>query len=232
VTRPISTRLLAEAGGTALLVGIGTGSMVLTAGSAELRMWLLPLAWFVAVTAPILLVASISGAHLNPVVTLALAVRRKIRLPQAAAYVATQFAGALVGSAAVLLGAGAADHLGATYPSGSLPWDFMGETAFTFLLVLSVLFIVERGAGRGRWRLLLPGAVVAASTYVLGPWTRSSLNPARTLAPAALTGLVSDLWLYFLSAPLGALLAVLAWRAFRTPVATAAAPPVPANAPP
>jgi aquaporin Z len=197
---------------------------------AELRMWLLPLAWFVAVTAPILLFASTSGAHLNPVVTLALAIRRRIRPSHAAAYAATQFAGGFVGSAAVLVGAGTADHLGATYPSGSLPWDFAGETAFTFLLVLSVLFIVERGTGRGRWRLLLPGAVVGVSTFVIGPWTRSSLNPARTLAPAVLTGLVGDLWLYFLSAPLGALLAVLAWRAYRTPVATATAPTAPANA--
>ncbi|MCI4319748.1 MAG: aquaporin [Thermoplasmata archaeon] len=217
MSSPLSRRLLAEAAGTALLVGIGTGAMVLTSGQSELRTWLLPIAWFAAVTIPILLFASISGAHLNPVVTLALAVRRQLPASGAAANVVAQLAGALAASATVKLVLGNGDRLGATTPSGNLAWDFLGEVAFTFLLVLVVLLLVDEGAGRGRWRLVLPGAVVAASTYVIGPWTRSSLNPARTLGPAVLTGLFTDLWLYLLSAPVGALLAVLTWRMAHAP---------------
>lgn len=217
MTSPGIRRLLAEAIGTALLVGIGTGAMVLTSGLSGLRLWVLPIAWFLAVTVPILAFARVSGAYLNPVVTLAVAVQRHLSARRAASYAVAQVAGAFAGSATVLALFGNGDRLGATTPTGNLPLDFLGEAVFTFLLVLVVLVLVEDGVGRGRWRLLLPGAVVAASTYVLGPWTRSSLNPARTLAPAVLTGLYADLWLYLLSAVVGALLAVLVWRALGFP---------------
>ena len=213
-------RLVAEGAGTALLVGIGTGAMVLSNGLTELRLWALPVAWFLAVTLPILLFARVSGAHLNPVVTLALAIRRRLPTNEVAPYIAAQVVGAFAGSATVLAVVGNGDRLGATTPTGNLLWDFLGEAAFAFFLVLVVVIVVEDGAGRGHWRLLLPGAVVAASTYVLGPWTRSSLNPARTVAPAVLSGVYTDLGLYLLSAPLGALLAVLVWRWVR-PTATA-----------
>jgi aquaporin NIP len=208
------TRLAAEAAGTALLVGIGTGAVVATTGGGPSRFFLLAVAWFVAVTVPVLLFAAISGAHLNPVVTLALAADRRLSPREVPGHVAAQVAGAFVGSAAVLLSLGTGSHLGATLPAtNDLLRIFGDEFAFTFALVLSVLALVRGGAGRWRWRLTWPGVVVAVSTFVIGPVTGSSLNPARSLAPAVLSGSYADLWVYFFAAPLAALVAVVAARA-------------------
>ncbi|MCI4321162.1 MAG: aquaporin, partial [Thermoplasmata archaeon] len=91
---------------------------------------------------------------------------------------------------------------------GDVPRALLLEFAFTFLLLASVLALVRFGAGRVRWRLTWPGLAVAASTYLIGPWTGSSLNPARTLAPAVLSGVYTDLWVYFVAPPVAALVAV------------------------
>jgi glycerol uptake facilitator-like aquaporin len=209
VTEPLAKRLLAETAGTAILVGLGTGAIVATASVADGRFVLLAAAWFLAVTIPVALFASISGAHLNPVVTLALAADRRIPAAEAAPHFVAQFAGAFLGSAVVLGVFGSSHGLGATVPTGGDEFRaFVLEFVFTWLLVVSVLALVRYGVGRRRWRLTWPGAVVAASTYLIGPWTGSSLNPARTLAPAILSGTYAGLWLYIVAPPLGALAAV------------------------
>jgi aquaporin Z len=161
------------------------------------------------VTVPVLLFFGVSGAHLNPVLTAALAIDREFPRREVGPYMLAQFAGAFAGSATVLVLLGRAGRLGSTVPlEGQLPLAFVAELSFTFLLAFSVFAIARRGPGSRRWRLLLPGAVVGLSTYLIGPLTGSSLNPARTLAPAVLSGTFQGLWLYFLAVPLGALLAV------------------------
>lgn len=205
-------RVLAETGGTALLVGIGTGTIVLAAQHGGIPQWAMAGAWFLAVLVPILLFVEASGAHLNPAVTLGLAASGRIDWGEVPAYVGSQFTGAFVGSAAVALGLGRAAHLGSTLPSVGLAQVFVAEFAFTALLLSSVFLLADRGAGRRRWRLLLPPVAVGLSTYVIGPWTGSSLNPARTLAPAVLSGSYGGLWIYLLAVPLGALAVAAVWR--------------------
>ncbi len=206
-------RVGAEAAGTSLLVGIGTGAIVGSARWGAVPLWGLAIAWFLAVLTPILLFIRTSGAHLNPVVTLALAVSGRIDWEEAPWYVLGQFAGAFLGSACVLAVFGAVAHLGATVPThGNLPRAFLAELAFTAGLVASVFVLSDRGEGRWRWRLVLPPTVVALATYLIGPWTGSSLNPARTIAPAILSGTYSDLWVYLTAVPLGALLVASFWR--------------------
>jgi glycerol uptake facilitator-like aquaporin len=122
-------------------------------------------------------------------------------------------AGAFIGSGAVwgLLGGGA--HLGSTTPTHvDLAVAFVGEFVFTALLVIAVFALSDLGEGRRRWRLTLPPLAVALSTLVIGPWTGSSLNPARTLAPAILSGTYTDLWLYLIAVPLGSLAVAAVWR--------------------
>jgi glycerol uptake facilitator-like aquaporin len=214
VTPSLGKRLLSEALGTALLVGIGTGAVVATSATGSTRFVLLAVAWFLAVTIPVALFAGISGAHLNPVVSLALAADRRVGVPELAPHIGAQVVGALAGSAAVALTLGTGSHLGATIPSTTnLPTVFLDEFAFTFVLVVSVLLLVRLGAGARRWRLTWPGLVVGVSTYVIGPVTGSSLNPARTLAPAVLSSSYADIWVYFLATPLAALAAVATVRA-------------------
>jgi glycerol uptake facilitator-like aquaporin len=213
LNRSILGRALAEAAGTALLVGIGTGAVVLAARSGGIPQWAVAGAWFLAVLVPIVLLIGESGAHLNPVVTLALAASGRIAWRELPAYVLGQFAGAFGASGLVLATLGDHAHLGSTFPApGVGGWTFPAEFVFTAALIGSVFVLADRGEGWHRWRLALPPAVVALSTYVIGPWTGSSLNPARTIAPAVLSGTYSDLWIYLTAVPLGALAVAAFWR--------------------
>jgi aquaporin NIP len=212
MTSTLGARILAEGAGTALLVGIGTGAIVLSARAGGVPEWELAVAWFLAVWIPIVLFVGTSGAHLNPAVTLGLAASGRISWSEVPAYVGGQFAGALLGSAGVAAGLGTAAHLGSTVPSVDPLFAFAGEATFTAGLVAAVFVLSDRGVGRYRWRLALPPLVVAVSTYLIGPFTGSSLNPARTLAPALLSGTYAALWIYLTAAPIGALLVAAAWK--------------------
>jgi len=170
-------------------------------------------AWFFAVLTPIVLVIDVSGAHLNPAVTLALASSRRFPWRDVPGYWLAQFGGALCASLLVLATLGNGSHLGATLPAnGDLLGAFAAEAVFTGLLVGSVFGIADRRPGGAGWRILLPPAVVGAATYLIGPWTGSSLNPARTVAPAVMSGTYADLWLYLVAVPAGALTAAALWR--------------------
>ncbi|MGA8710966.1 MAG: MIP/aquaporin family protein [Thermoplasmata archaeon] len=205
-------RFLAELAGTALLVGIGTGAIVLSVRAGGVPQWQLALAWFFAVLVPIVLFVGISGAHLNPAVTLGLAASGRIAWGEVPEYILGQFAGAFVGSAAVAVSIGTQAHLGSTLPSTSTLTVFVGEAAFTAALIASVFLLADRGEGHFGWRLTLPPLVVGVSTFVIGPLSGSSLNPARTIAPAVLSGSFADLWVYLVAVPLGAIAVALAWR--------------------
>lgn len=206
-------RALAEAGGTAVLVAVGTGTVVAAARWGGIDLGVLSLAWFAAVLLPILLVVRASGAHLNPAVTLALTVSGRFSVRELPAYWAGQFVGAFSGSAIVGVVLGTDAHLGATLPGTTALWAvFVGEAVFTALLVASVFVLADRGPGRHRWRLALPPAAVGVSTAVIGPFTGSSLNPARSVAPAVLSGAYTDLWVYLVAVAVGAVVVALMWR--------------------
>jgi glycerol uptake facilitator protein len=102
VIRSLASRAVAEALGTALLVGLGTGTIVAASRVGGIPLWEMSVAWFLAVLIPILLLIQLSGAHLNPAVTLSLAVSGRISWGEAPSYMVGQFAGALGGSALVL----------------------------------------------------------------------------------------------------------------------------------
>ena len=213
MTSELFRRWAAEVAGTALLVGIGTGTIVAAGRVGGIPQWLMAVAWFAAVLLPILLFIGVSGAHLNPAVTLALACSGRTAWRAVPRYWAAQFVGAFVASGVILVTLGGGSHLGATSPtSGPLALDFAGEAGFTAALVAAVFALSDRGEGRYRWRILLPPLAVGISTYVIGPLTGSSLNPARTLAPAVLSGTYADLGLYLTVIPLAAVGVAAIWR--------------------
>lgn len=220
MNRSLFERCLAEVAGTALLVAIGTGSIVAGANAGGVPQYILAVTWFVAVAVPVLAFAFVSGAHINPAVTVALVVSGRFPLRETGPYVAAQIAGAFGGSLAVwgVLGRGA--DLGATVPGrGGLLWVLPLEFAFTALLVSSVFFLTAPGKLPARAELLLPAAVVGVSTYLIGPWTGSSLNPARTLAPAVLSGDFEGIGVYFAATLLAAVLVarIVRRRTFAVP---------------
>jgi aquaporin NIP len=213
VTSGLVERVAAEAVGTGILVAIGTGAIVEGAKLGGVPQAELAVAWFAAVLLPILLVIDRSGAHLNPAVTLALAASGRISWEEAPPYWAGQFAGAFLGTALVLALLGDDAHVGATVPGATPVAEAFGlEVLFTAALVGAVFTLADRGEGPGRWRVLLPPAVVGLSTYVIGPLTGSSLNPARSVAPAVISLTFSGLWIYLLAPLLAALTVALVWR--------------------
>ena len=156
-----------------------------------------------------------SGGHLNPAVTLAMLRMGKMTQRGAAGYVAAQLAGALAGAAVVrLLWGSLADdvRVGATTPGiGGWPWSVVAEVAFTFALVGLILRFVDRPALM-RFTPLAAGALVATLVFVAAPISGTSLNPARSLGPAVIAGVLDDLWIYVVAPIAGALLAVVVYR--------------------
>ena len=212
MTAGVLARIGAEFGGTAVLVGIGTGSVVTAARVGHVGPWEIAGAWFLAVLIPILLFVRVSGAHLNPAVTLALATSGRVSWCETPAYFVGQFSGAFLGSFVVWGTFGNFANLGATVPHTSLVGAFGLEAGFTAALAGAVFALADRGEGAYRWRLALPPLVVGVSTFLIGPLTGSSLNPARSLAPAILSATYTDLWVYLIAAPVGALAMAIAWR--------------------
>ena len=163
-----------------------------------------------------------SGGHINPAVTLAFLRLGKITPKSAAIYIAVQIAGALTGAAIVLAiwrGWATNVSVGATVPKDGGAWAAAAaEIAVTFLLVSLILNFVDRPRLM-RFTAAAAGALVAFFVFVEAPVSGTSLNPARTLGPAVVGRTFTDLWIYFLGPPVGALLAVLVYRHRRSGVA-------------
>ena len=165
-----------------------------------------------------------SGAHFNPAVTLTFFRLGKVPGPDAALYVAAQFAGAVLGvaAAAVPLRPWIADtsvQYVATLP-GPLGDGvaFAGELGISFLLMLTVL-TVSNQRRLMRFTGIVAALLVACFITFEAPLSGMSMNPARTLGPSLVGGLARGLWLYFIAPPLGMLAAAEVYTRIRGHVA-------------
>jgi glycerol uptake facilitator protein len=188
-----SQKLLAETLGTAMLVFIGVGSVPATTiigGSAPFTMaelGMISLAFATVVIAMVYAIGHISGCHINPAVTLALAVTRNMPWRDVPGYIAAQVAGALLGALAIVgvLGQRAADAgLGiAAYGSGvGAGHAFFAEAVGTFILAFVVFGAIDRRAAGGFAGLAI-GLAVFAVIVPVAPATGASINMARTVGP-------------------------------------------------
>lgn len=206
-------RFLAEFLGTFALVFAGAGAIVIDQTSGGIIGHAgIALTFGLVVLAMIQAFGDVSGAHLNPAVTVALAAARRFPWRGVLSYLLAQLLGAL-GAAAVLRGLFPAHRtLGATQPSGSAAQSFVLEVLLTFFLML-VIFSVSAGPrekrrGQGPMAAIAIGAVVALEAMFAGPVSGASMNPARSLAPALVSGTLTGLWIYLAAPVLGALLAI------------------------
>jgi aquaporin Z len=156
-----------------------------------------------------------SGAHLNPSVTLAFWRRGHMHPHDLVGYIGAQIAGAFAGTALVRWCWGAKARsvdLGVTQPGHGIgDAAAVGiEALMTFLLVAGILVMVS-SARSARWTPLMVWILVATLVWQGAPWTGTSLNPARSLAPALLAPHTSSLWVYFVGPLTGSLLAVAAF---------------------
>jgi aquaporin Z len=130
-------------------------------------------------------------------------------------YIASQIGGALLASVAILLLFGGHAHLGATLPAGSV-WQSLGlETLLTWMLMFVILCVSTGSKEVGAMAGMAVGGVIALEAMFAGPISGASMNPARSLAPALVSGTLAGVWVYIVGPMLGAALAVPCWRLTR-----------------
>jgi len=164
------------------------------------------------VTAMIYALEGVSGAHINPCVTLAFALRRELGWSQALGYWSAQFAGAALGAGLLLAFFGASVRYGVTQPGPgiSVLVAVAMEAALTFILIFVILSTVEEKAVVGKNGAIAIGFTVALCGLATSPVSGASMNPARSFGPALAGGEWSNLWLYFAGPAFGAVVAVIA----------------------
>ncbi len=205
-------KLFAEFLGTFCLVFAGTGAIIVNeaSGGAVTHVGV-AITFGLIVMAMIDALGDISGAHLNPAVTLAFALSRRLPARTVPRYLAAQIAGALAASSLLRLLFPASQLLGATMPAGPSLQSFVLELILTFMLMLVILSVSSGPKERGLMAGITIGGVVGLEALFAGPICGASMNPARSLAPALISGQTQHLWIYLTAPVLGAALAVPCW---------------------
>jgi aquaporin Z len=199
-------KLVAELFGTFTLVFAGTGAIVVNDvhGGAVTHVGI-ALTFGLVVLAMVYAVGDVSGAHLNPAVTFGFTAAGRFAARDAVPYIASQLAGAFLAS--VLLRALFPTHatLGATLPAGPAWQSFVFELVLTLILMFVIMRVSTAAKEKGITAGIAVGAVIGLEAMFAGPVCGASMNPARSLAPAVVSGHVEHLWVYLTAPPLGAL---------------------------
>jgi aquaporin Z len=220
----------AELLGTAFLISVGLSAVVFDFGKGlppsslipdvGLRRLITGLIFagsgsLVAISPP----GKLSGAHINPSVSLAFWAHGKMQHTDLIGYILAQFVGAILGEALLVMVWGnfaRSVNNGMTLPGTGYPlWlVFLAEMVLTCLLVLGIFLFVSSHRLM-RWTPLMTWLLVATMVWLESPLSGTSLSPARSFAPALLSWLWTAQWLYFVAPPLGGLLAVGLFRVIR-----------------
>ena len=203
----------AEFLGTAALVFAGTGAIVINDTTHAITHVGVAMTFGLIVLAMIYTLGDISGAHLNPAVTFAFWRARRFDGAKVLPYVASQLGGALLASGLLRALFPAHATLGATLPAGPAAQSFILETVLTALLMFVILNVSTGAKEKGVTAGIAIGAVIMLEAMFAGPVCGASMNPARSLAPALVSGNLGALWIYLVAPTLGAWLAVGGCRA-------------------
>jgi aquaporin Z len=200
---------LAEALGTFALVFAGTGAIVVNevSGGAITHAGV-ALTFGLIVLAMIYALGDISGAHLNPAVSLGFWLAGRFPTSALAPYLLSQGTGALLASGLMRALFPANELLGATLPRGAAAQSFLLEAVLTWLLMFVILNVSTGAKEKGITAGIAVGAVIGLEAMFAGPISGASMNPARSLAPALVSGHLEHVWVYLLAPVLGAALAV------------------------
>jgi aquaporin Z len=206
-------RLAGECVGTFALVFAGTGAIVINDVSGGTVSHVgVALTFGLAVLAMIYAVGDVSGAHLNPAVTLGFLAARRFEARWVVPYILAQCVGAVAASLVLRVMFPSHATLGATLPAGADLQAFVLESILTWLLMFVILSVSVGSKEKGVLAGIAVGAVIAFEALFAGPISGASMNPARSLAPALVAGHLGSLWVYLTAPFLGASLAVLACR--------------------
>jgi aquaporin Z len=152
-------------------------------------------------------IGNVSGAHINPAVTLGFAFAGRLSWREVLPYVGSQLTGALVAAAVLRFMFPEHSTLGSTLPGVPVTGAFLMEVLLTFLLMFVILNVSTGHMEKGVMAGVAVGGMVALAALFGGPVSGASMNPARSLGPALVSGQFTDLWIYILAPAIGAMAA-------------------------
>ncbi len=155
---------------------------------------------------------NISGAHMNPAVTIAFTIAKRFPLKQVLPYIISQAAGALLASSTLKYLFPANQTLGATLPAGSEMQSFILEFILTFFLMLVIINVATGSKEQGMFAGLAIGSTVLLEAMFAGPICGASMNPIRSISPALISAHTEHLWIYVIAPTLGASAAIPVWQ--------------------
>ena len=215
MSRELLRAMTAEAIGTFALVFAGCGAIMVDAKTHQLGHVGVAITFGLVIMFGIYAVGHISGAHFNGAVTFAFALTRQFPWPRALGYWSAQLVGAV--SAAALLRASFGDiaHVGTTLPAGSHGQAFLWELVMSAFLMFVILAVATDTRAVGEAAAIAIGGTIGLDAMFGGPVTGASMNPARSLGPALVSGDLHALWIYILAPLVGASIGGLGYQFVR-----------------
>ena len=202
--------------GTFFLVFVGCGAMVINTEMGGVISHVgVAMSWGLIVMVLIYTVGDISGAHLNPAVTIGFLVAKRFNIKEVIPYILAQLLGALIAAYSLKVLFPLNDTLGASLPSGSWQQSFIFETILTFLLMFVILNVSTGAKEKGIMAGAAIGATVGLEAMFAGPVCGASMNPVRSIGPAIASGHTEHLWVYVVATILGAIMAVFTFKLTR-----------------
>ena len=207
----------AEALGTFALVFCGTGAIIINqeSGGAITHMGI-AFTFGLIVMVMIYALGPVSGAHLNPAVTIAFTIAKRFPAKEIFPFILSQTIGAFLASFALRVMFPANDLLGSTLPAGSELQSFTLEVILTFFLMLVIIQVATGSKEQGMFAGLAIGSTVLLEAMFAGPVCGASMNPIRSLSPAVVSGHLEHLWIYLSAPMIGAALAIGSWKLIKS----------------
>ncbi|MDB4091117.1 aquaporin [Crocinitomicaceae bacterium] len=198
---------------TFFMIFCGTGAMVInTEMTGAISHFGVATAWGLIVMIMIFAYGRISGAHMNPAVTITLVMLKLHPKKELLPYLGVQAIGAFLASFTLKFLFPENELLGASMPSGSEMQSLILEFILTFLLMIVILLTSQGRRIEQYYAPIAIGMTVGLEALFAGPISNASMNPIRSIAPALVSGHTEHLWLYLVATPLGAISAGLYWK--------------------
>lgn len=195
--------------GTYAMVFCGTAAMAVNEVNGSISHVGVAITWGLIVMAMIYAFGELSGAHFNPAVTVGFALSGRFAWKNVPIYIVMQVIAATLASITVKYLLPESEFIGASIPSIDATRAFVLETILTFILMIVIIHVSTGSKEIGPVAGLAVGSVILLEAMFAGPLTNASMNPARSLGPALVSGHVQPLWIYLTAPFLGASLAVV-----------------------